>query len=244
MKKSIYLLAITLITIFCILYGMLQRGGHFFPFVFSSPFSSGSAVEDAFDSIHIDGEVLDLTIKEEGSDYTISYECTESLTPKWNVSNGKLELTNQCPKNPLHIGNNNCRVTLTVPEGSRLKNITVHTDVGNITLNDISMEQCSLTADVGNITLKDTALQEGSLSSDTGNITLTDSTFTTLDARSDIGNIKIDSDQSLSDYSFVLSADVGSIKINRDNMERFYQKDGSAGKLTASSSIGDVKVEY
>lgn len=241
MNKSVYLFAITIVTVFCVISGVVRAAGNF-PFSFFSRYSSGAAVIDAFDSIDADADIMELTIEAKGTEYEISYDCTENLTPEWNISDGRLELSNRMPKKHLIFGSNTCKVTLTVPESTALKTVSANIDVGNILLKGLSMEQCSLTADVGNITMKNTTLNDGILASDTGNITLTDSAFTTLDARSDVGNVQIGSSRSLSGYSLLLSADIGSIKVNGGNMGRSYQKDGNDGKLTITASIGDVRV--
>ena len=135
MKKGIYLTIITLITIVCMIFGSIT---HIFGFVSTFPYSmfySGDSSSEAketssenlqgFDHIIADVYVSDIIIKHD-KDYSIAYEATKTLIPKWAVKSSTLTIR-QATKHKKKWGtqNQNCKITITIPEDATLSTINL-----------------------------------------------------------------------------------------------------------------------
>ena len=133
MKRTIYLLAITLITIGCVIYGtagITRNGWGIWSFGSSRADTKEEFSLDSFGTIVVDGDVMELLI-EEGAEAKLSYSCTEDLEPEWWIADGELKITNKKRRNVLG-GRHSCKVVLTVPRNTNLQSIVVQTDVGDV----------------------------------------------------------------------------------------------------------------
>ena len=94
MKKTIYLAAITLITIGCVIYGVygLSNKGLAFSFGNSSSNTTIGTTLESFERITVDADVMDFIVKE-GSEYALDYQGTKNLVMSYRVDNGELVIT-------------------------------------------------------------------------------------------------------------------------------------------------------
>lgn len=244
MKRTIYLLAITVITIAAVIVGTGIHAGGFGLFRING--NSIGSIEDTivlddFDSIEFDTDVADISIKE-GTDYKIHYRCTKNMIPEWQVADKKLKVINK-KKEILFGVNNNCRIEITVPRGSELTLVNIQNDVGDVEIDGILTKECNVESNVGDIDLNNVTMENSVMNSDTGDIEIKKSTFTDLDLSSDVGSITVESSQRLTDYAFDLSTDVGEIEFNNEEYGKKYRRDGDAGKITIQGDVGDIEIK-
>ena len=95
MKRAIYLVVITTITIGCVIYGAynFSNGGPLFSFgIGDSNKIEKSVTLEAFERIHVDADVLDFTVKE-GATYALDYKGSENMVLSYRVDNGELVIS-------------------------------------------------------------------------------------------------------------------------------------------------------
>lgn len=246
MKKGIYLTIITIITIICIIVGALHHMGGFFGNIFSinvdkSPVNVSKDLE-AFDSIHIDTNVMDIKIIK-GDSYHLSYECAKYLEPEFKVENNTFTLTQtQEFSGVFNFNTRTCTLTLTVPSDIDFEDTTITSDVGDISLTGFKTSNLYIEADVGDISAKDAVFKNGEIYADVGDTELDDITFTSLELTNDVGDVELISNSNLSDYEIELSCDIGEVNFRDKNHGDDYSQNGSDGTLTIDCSIGDIEV--
>ncbi len=271
MKKQIYLVILTVITVLCIIVGSAYHlfgwMGNSFGNIFGSLDHSRVTYSEDLDNlkeIRLECSVMDVTIKTGGS-FHLSYDCVAYLVPEIRVTDGALIL--EQPAVP-HFGgfNNRCSMTLTVPSQTVLSNSAITVDVGDIRLTDTAFDQKStitldvgdiriknctfadaeLGNDVGDIRLEDSSLRTSKISANIGDVKLTDCTFGFLDVSNDIGDISVDSGEDLSGYPMEFSCDAGSVTVNGRNHKRHFSQDGSLpdSGIELENNVGDITVKY
>ena len=243
MKRTIYLLVISVIAIAAIIAGVAIHGGGFGLIINGNSIDGieDTIVLDDFDSIEFDTDVADISIKE-GTDYKIHYRCTKNMIPEWQVADKKLKVINK-KKEILFGVNNNCRIEITVPRGSELTLVNIQNDVGDVEIDGILTKECNVESNVGDIDLNNVTMENSVMNSDTGDIEIKKSTFTDLDLSSDVGSITVESSQRLTDYAFDLSTDVGEIEFNNEEYGKKYRRDGENGKITIQGDVGDIEIK-
>lgn len=245
MKKTIYLAVITLITIGCVIYGVNNRNGNRVGITWSAGTDSSkydieeSTVLEPFDSITVDGAVMDLVIKK-GSEYALDYKGTKSLQLSYGLDNGKLVIT-QKKKGDI-LNTNNAFLTLTVPAEVQLERADIGIDVGNIDMSNLKVNVLEADIDVGNIEAADSAFDELIIDSDTGDVDLNNCSFTRLKIENDVGDVEIDSSKDISEYTYDLKTDVGEVEVGAEEYGRKYKKDGKDGEIVVRGDVGDITV--
>lgn len=166
--------------------------------------SGSSDLTDPFTAVEVDLEWGDVTLRQEGdlcrceADWT----GTDYTIDAW-VEKGVLRVEGR-QRGGLHLGadgEHSARVTIIVPEGAFLSELsvttglgdvsltggadglpvgplTVESDLGGVTLEGLRAAECELTADLGDLTLKRVTGETVDLTADLGNITVEDGTFT------------------------------------------------------------------
>lgn len=257
MKKNTYIVIITLITIVCVIIGcfrfIFNVGMHFYDFYTnntSEEYTSGADARnteglDAFTSIRVDVDVLDVTVVA-GDSYSISYACDKDLVPTYEVKDGTLQVTqNGDDWSPLSFGNDDCEATITVPKDAAIETIDITSDVGDTEISGLTISDIIITADVGDVSLQNVTMKTGNIELDTGDAELDHCSFENLTVSSDVGDVDVDSTEDLSDYAMDLSTDVGDVEINGRNQGQDYSTSGNGSKqLTVDNSTGDVEISY
>lgn len=272
--KKIFISVLVVITVICIIGGttfhILKRfSGSFHLWNWESGAEldhsrvTYSEVLDSFENITIEGSVLDITVKS-GNSYSLSYDCVSYLVPDISLENDTLTIIQ--PAVPHFGGSNNyCQMTLTVPSKSVLNELYISTDVGDVSVSELTsysatiqsdvgeldIEKCSFTisdlsADVGDVETSNCSLGEGSAVSDVGDVEIRSCDFTRLNVSADVGDISIDSHGDLSAYQVDLSTDMGAVTVNGENHKKNFnqQSSGSSNSLTAYTSLGDIDLSY
>jgi hypothetical protein len=234
----------------------------------SSRVSYNEVLED-FSEISIDGSVFDITI-ESGTEYRLSYECDSKLVPTVSVEQGVLTIKQ--PKNhstgiSFGVTVNHCKMTLTVPSDRVLNSIDVFSDVGDISIRDLTASTASVSSNVGDITLTgcdfsqidvmadvgdvelgNCSFDSGSADSDVGDILLTGCAFRQMELTGDVGDIDVRSDTDLSGAKLSLETDMGDVSVNGTShskeFKQQYKDSDSDCSLTAETNMGDITVVY
>lgn len=244
MKKTLYLAVITIITILCVLYGVNGwYGGNGIDFSFGSDGKHYSVEEsatlEAFHSIAVEAEVMDLSIVE-GTEYSLNYKGTENLVISYRVENDVLVVT-QKKKGNL-VGINNAECILTVPQNTQLEKTNIKVDVGDIDIKGVDIKLLDAESDVGDITVESASLDHAVMGSDTGDMEVNNCSFVVMDISSEVGDVEVDSSNDISDYSFDLKTDVGEVEVGAGDFGRKYYQSGKNGSITVHSDVGDISI--
>lgn len=140
-------------------------------------------------------------------------------------------------------------ITIGIPEGYD-GGLSIETDVGSVTLKDISTLIIDVSADVGNVSISDVIAQEQiCISADTGNVSLSNITVSTgIICEVDIGNIEFSelhaTEPSLG-FAVNMTCDIGSINgtlpLSRENYTLIATSD--VGKVPENFELGPIKLE-
>ncbi|MCI8410503.1 MAG: DUF4097 domain-containing protein [Lachnospiraceae bacterium] len=242
MKKNIYMGVITFITICCIITGVLKGGVLHFG---SKNVHSEEKNLEAYRKLFLEGDVMDIEFKE-GEKYSIHYEYTDGLDPICSVNGDTLTIKQKKKRIRFFgIGNQTCKVTIEIPQGTVLEDMNMELDVGEVTLDSIHNKATTIFLDVGEIEIDNSILGDTKLDIDTGEINILKSEFGNMEAKTDIGDIEISSIKDLTNYSFELKSGVGEVSVNDREHGRKYENDVQSDyKMKASTDIGDIDIRY
>ena len=134
MKKNIYLIIITIITVVCIIAGSLYHIGGFALGLFDNliPHSDKSLGNvctkelsvDEFSNLVFDTTISNINVKT-GDSYTVSYKCNKRLVPKIKSSGDTLTISQSKGSN--YRRNTTSEITVTIPEGASLNKLSFDT---------------------------------------------------------------------------------------------------------------------
>lgn len=253
MKKKIYLMVISVITIACvtvgILYHMLNfgRNSRWFSWMdfAGNTISDTKSMEISDKNIEVivDLKVATLNIRT-GSQLCISYKCSEKLVPEVNYGDGALTLTQKDTSTSL-IGKSKCEITLTVPEDVTIKRLGLKVDLGDLNINNVNADITDITCAMGDIDIENCSLGATDITCNMGDCDMEYSDFTSLDVKMDMGDIEVKGSRSLDDYSIDASCSMGDIEVNgRDYRTSFRQEGNEETYIRINNSMGDIELEY
>ena len=233
MKKNIYLIIITIITVVCIIAGSLYHIGGFALGLFDnliprSDKSLGNVCTeelsvDEFSNLVFDTTISNINVKT-GDSYMVSYKCNKRLVPKIKSSGDTLTISQS--KGANYKRNTTSEITVTIPEGAALNKLSLDTGVGDLYVTDCSFATCDVDGGTGNLSFENCAFDEMDIDGGTGNITVTSS-------------------QSLDGYMMDLDSGTGDITINGNDYDDEYEVNEHAKKhLVIDSGLGDIVVKY
>ncbi len=249
MKKTIFLIILGVVTVGCIIYGTvyhigggfknLKRSGFIVTddgkdggFSLHFDFDTDEETNDehnlnqklqAFSKIKIDSAIMEIRI-EEGNDFYISSNWNRDwLRPEVSVNNGVLNVIQKSNRKN-KAGTNNCRVTITVPADTKLGDIDIDSNVGEIKLRKLEAEDVSINLNVGEISLRDMNFE---------NVTIDNN----------VGEVSVDTDASLDDYDISLATDVGQVNYIGRSYKRSYNQNGSGkNRIKINTNVGEINV--
>lgn len=233
MKKNIYLIIITIITVICIIAGSLYHIGGFALDLFDNliPHSDKSLGNvctkelsvDEFSNLIFDTTISNIYVKT-GDSYTVSYKCNKRLVPKIKSSGDTLTISQSKGSN--YRRNTTSEITVTIPEGAALNKLSLDTGVGDLYVTGCSFATCDVDGGTGDLSFENCAFDEMDIDGGTGNITVTSS-------------------QSLDGYMMDLDSGTGDITINGNDYDDEYEVNEHAKKhLVIDSGLGDIVVRY
>lgn len=248
MKKTVYLIIISVLTIGCIIFGSLYhtRGNHFFDFRNWVSFSKSISDSDdwdfddyevgsnrivkgeideklpAFTDIEVKANVMNLVIGY-GSDFRIeSTYGREYLRPIFEVKNGTLKIEQHMPKHTR--GNNNCKTVISIPKNASLEDMNLKLNVGEVRIADISGKDCEIKNNVGEVDLDKVD-------------------FNDISVKNNVGEVHISVNGDLDDYSLDVATDVGELSVDGRNYKKSYSKKGNAKKsIEVKTNVGEIRI--
>ncbi len=243
MKKTVLLIALGIITIFCICYGtykhlggfgrMFKDGGINISFddeeVDNNEVHGGKNSYDekleSFSSIKIDAAVMGITI-EQGDDFRIESSFNrESMRPKFSVNGNKLVVSQGARKqHGINMGSQNCRLVITIPSGTSLSSIDIDSNVGDVRLRELEAEEIDIDLNVGEIDVRNVVFNE-------------------LRSNNNVGEISINPVSNLDDYDISASTDVGEVRIDGRNYKKSYNSRGNGHKkINVNTNVGEINI--
>ena len=253
MKKSVLVTILGIITIGCIIFGSFKNlnlksnwhkgeHGHFdWSFNFDDDedeeiiektdenanetsekkgyFSSNL---EAFSSIKVTGNVMGVNI-EEGYSFRIEAKYSkESLKPSFSVRDGVLSITQQKLKG--NNGNNNCKVSITVPAGTKFNSVDVKLNVGDFEIENFAGNSFKAKINVGEIDLHNC-------------------NFDLITCESNVGEIDINTGSDTSKYDIDLKTNIGEVKVNGKSYRKKYNARGKGnGSIKVVTNVGAIRV--
>lgn len=243
MKKTVLLIVLGVITIFCICYGTYKhlKG-------FDAIFKDGINISfdddeydndekndgkysideklEKFSSIRLNVAVMGITI-EQGDEFRIESSFNkEILRPVFSINGNQLVVTQgRRKKQGINMGSQNCRTVITIPSGTSLSSIDIDSNVGNVRLREIDAEDIDVNLNVGEIDVRNVD-------------------FTEINCNTNVGEISINPVSKLNEYDINASTDVGEIRINGRNYKKRYNSSGNGHKkIKANTNVGEINVK-
>ncbi|MDD3403664.1 MAG: DUF4097 family beta strand repeat-containing protein [Hespellia sp.] len=159
---------------------------------------------DAFANISVDVDYADIEIIE-SDDYYIEYQLENRAEPQFRVADKTLSLKNPESQQQGHFSfldftffstDKELRedvVKIYVPKNADLKNITLYTGTGDITLKDaLTAENVSITNDYGEVAIGTLTAKTADLQVEAGDIRIESLTLDSLNVEDDYGNLRVD----------------------------------------------------
>lgn len=177
MKKNIYLIIITIITVVCIIAGSLYHIGGFALGLFDnliprSDKSLGNVCTeelsvDEFSNLVFDTTISNINVKT-GDSYMVSYKCNKRLVPKIKSSGDTLTISQS--KGANYRRNTTSEITVTIPEGATLNKLSLDTGVGEVNLNSLTAADAEFDTGVGDLYVTDCSFATCDVDGGTGNL--------------------------------------------------------------------------
>ena len=250
MKKNVYLIILTLVTVICIIggtcYHLVGWGVSFLshlPFVSfysdsddtessGTTLSTGTVLLPSFNTVKIDSKVMNLSI-EKGDDYSIQCDADKKLNPKYKIKDNTL-IVSQKQKIKVHnfMKNPKCSVHITIPEDTTLELINVDGSVGDINLSNLDITTLKIDSSVGDIEIDDCKTDSIDIDASTAVVELNGCEANEINVDTSVGDTVIKDNIFETLY---VDGSVGDVKVNSS-------KDLSGYAYDLDTSIGDVSI--
>ena len=250
MKKNIYLIILTLVTVICIIGGTCYHlVGWGVSFLSHLPFASfysdsddtessgttlstGTVLLPSFNTVKIDSKVMNLSI-EKGDDYSIQCDTTEKLNPKYEIKDNTL-IVSQKQKIKVHnfMKNPKCSVHITIPEDTTLELINIDGATGDISLSNLDVTTLKIDNSVGDVKMDNCKIASIGIDTSTGDVKLNDCEANEIDVDTSVGDTVIK--DNIFEKLYV-DGSVGDVKVSSS-------KDLSDYAYDLDTSIGDVSI--
>ncbi len=251
MKKA-YIVILCLVTIVVILVGVGRWFGPSFG-IFGS-WQKGETVSeeivltDSITGISMNMNLGDVDI-ESGEALKVSYTFPEELVPEVTVENGILTIEQSAKNIQSTLGNDRCKMTVTIPEGTELTSIDVTMDAGDLDVDELTADTLSVTMSAGDLDVDELTADTLSVMMSAGDLTVSDSMIGTVNAENDFGNVTLD----VTADKVSASVDAGDIEIKTNaltivadcdlgNIDIITEKDASLVDIRATCDLGEVEV--
>lgn len=249
MKKNVYLIILTLVTVICIVGGTCYHlVGWGVSFLSHLPFASfysdsddtessgttlstGTVSLPSFNTVKIDSKVMNLSI-EKGDDYSIQCDSTEKLNPKYEIKDKTL-IVSQKQKIKVHnfMNTQKCSVHITIPEDTTLELINVDGATGDINLSNLDVTTLKIDNSVGDVKMDDCKTDSIDVDTSTGDVKLNGCEANEINVDTSVG------DTVLKDITFeklYVDGSVGDVKVSspKDLSDYAYDLDTSIGEVS------------
>jgi len=245
MKKSIYVIIISVITTVSIVAGVcihvLGKG------LFNLFDRSGSAMKEGsveiseeLTRLDIDIDAADIRIKY-GDKAAVEYYLAESMVPDIYVETGTLCIKEKKNSgwrvNPFQMKDS--YILIVIPEEMTLDKITLDCDAGDIDITSVKTDKLEADVDAGNIKINDVSAKDVRFDVDAGNLEFTGCGFGDLSMEVDAGNVDI-TDCTVDEITADL--DAGNIESHNSKITSG-RANVDFGNIELHGDIGDVKTK-
>lgn len=250
MKKNVYLIILTLVTVICIIggtcYHLVGWGVSFLSHLpFASFYSDSDDTESSgttlstdtvslpsFNTVKVDSKVMNLSI-EKGDDYSIQCETTEKLNPKYEIKDNTL-IVSQTQKIKIHnfMNTQKCSVHITIPEDTTLELINVDGSIGDINLSNLDVTTLKIDNSVGDVKMDDCKTDSIDVDTSTGDVKLNGCEANEINVDTSVGDTVI---KDIIFEKLYVDGSVGDVKVSSP-------KDLSDYAYDLDTSIGDVSI--
>lgn len=247
MKRTIYLISISLVTIVCVAFSVTRDlGFDGFEWIGGANWGKHSVdytVIEKFDRIAVEGTAMEIKIRRNTvNEYAVKYSYSNKYEPHYSVSKGSLNIIQSSRRR--HLRNAKCEMTIMVPADARLEMVDVRLDIADIKISEISAKEYNLDAAMGDIKLENIDFDKAEINANLGDVSLEDCSFKNLRIDENLGDVDVKSSRNISDYSFDLQIDLGEISVNGKKYAKGFRYDGKDGSITINNNLGDISVEY
>ena len=270
MKKNIFIIIITCITVFCIILGSYLHFGYRNKGIRKLSSTISRSVRDAIRDAKNDSlDYLDDDYDDE--DYDDDEDESEDFST-WSKSDSEdLEAFSKIEINAKVMG-------ITVERGNRYSIKTTFSNEklrpaftvsgGTLKVNQPSYKRRSLSVgnqkcsvvitlpfgavinnldvnvDVGALELDNIDITKGSINNDVGAVSIENVDFEDLNIHSDVGAVSVILMQPSGNYNMNIKSDVGGIQVDNKAFKRRYNQQGSSNKsLTIKTDVGGIEIK-
>ena len=249
MKKNVYLIILTLVTVICIIGGTCYHlVGWGVSFLSHLPFASfysdsddtessgttlstGTVSLPSFNTVKIDSKVMNLSI-EKGDDYSIQCDSTEKLNPKYEIKDKTL-IVSQKQKIKVHnfMNTQKCSVHITIPEDTTLELINVDGATGDINLSNLDVTTLKIDNSVGDVKMDDCKTDSIDVDTSTGDVKLNGCEANEINVDTSVGDTVI---KDIIFEKLYVDGSVGDVKVSspKDLSDYAYDLDTSIGEVS------------
>ncbi|MDF9825124.1 hypothetical protein M2475_001591 [Breznakia sp. PF5-3] len=134
------------------------------------------------------------------------------------------------------------KITIYVPKSC--KSLEVDADLGNVEMNDISIDNLSLSLNLGSLEAKNIKVKTGKLDLDLGDAEFSGDFKESLVITNNLGSIDITLAGSIDDYGYSLDTDLGEISIGGNSYHSHKDNNGGKRLLKADADLGEINVFF
>lgn len=204
---------------------------HFGFFSKESQNNTGETVnlEGSVDKIEVNVDAIDLDVQY-GDSLMVEYSCPEKYKPIVTLDGSTLKIK-QKPRVTFNsfAEIKDCKIVLTIPEGTELEKMKFSIDAGDLDITGISGKEIKMEMDAGDIKLSNVTAENIEIQTDAGSVKIEESNV----------EKKIKIEASLGDINiYKTNFDNGNITDDAGDID----VDGVFNKLEARCSLGDIDV--
>lgn len=230
--------------------------------------NGGGRAEDlhleAFDTLEVDvdlgdvrvtaGEDYGVSLSWSGERYTLDFTCEDGTLRVKSHSSGSLGPGEQFSGS----------VEVFVPEGTVLRRVSLDTDLGELTVEDLRCRELIVDDDLGSVTLRRTEAERADLSLSLGDLEGEELTVTKeLTADNDLGSMSLSgdlrgeialscsmgglsfsTDAPRESFGYELKVSMGTLKLDGAEQKERAERTGGPNWLEAKTDMGDLEVSF
>lgn len=199
-----------------------------------------------------------------GEDYRVSCEGAWTAGLDCESDGDTLRLTGSVSEMELVSSGEQAVVTISLPEGERLERADLHTDMGQVEVDEVPVDRLTVDSDMGDVTLSAVAAEEMDLTLGMGALTAKEcSTQRSLQVSNSMGNVTLDGaflgqtecelsmgDLSLTtlgsreEYEWEIDVSMGEFRLDGEVQPGHSERSGGANQLELTNSMGDIEVFF
>ena len=228
----------------------------------------GSVESGEFSNVDIDIDAASIRFVY-GSGYSVKYKLYEDKIPDIEVDGNTLKIKSKKKSfnlsfNTTAFSKSDPYIEITVPEGTKLSDVKLNVDYGDVQIDGFEFDSLSINDDAGNAEISDficgkidmdlnygnlditgSDIEEFTVNADAGNIEVSDTKIDKIDINNDYGDVDISLNAEEADYDIDIEIDFGDLSINGKKYKSEYKTDNGKDKeIKINADSGDVSIEF